>query len=142
MFSRGIEKQHRVVMFNSSKPITIFTKSSMVAQSTITCSKFPAEHSDVFIVNTERISHRTYFTPCSSVSIVNFEHVIAAWDMFKWVLNTHLFYALQVKGSSDLSIKIRYLIQPIMVNLVNLPLVNKSDWLSKSGVQPIKFIET
>ena len=24
---------------------------------------------------------RTYFTPCSSVSIVNFEHVIAGWDI-------------------------------------------------------------
>ena len=23
----------------------------------------------------------TYFTPCSSVSIVNFEHAIAGWDM-------------------------------------------------------------
>ena len=23
----------------------------------------------------------TYFTPCSSVSIVNFEHVIAGWDV-------------------------------------------------------------
>ena len=25
----------------------------------------------------------TYFTPCSSVSIVNFEHVIAGWDIKK-----------------------------------------------------------
>ena len=30
--------------------------------------------SGVFIVNFE-----TYFTPCSSVSIVNFQHVIAGW---------------------------------------------------------------
>ena len=40
--------------------------------------------SSVFIVNVEHILHLTndgefisYFTPCSSVSIVNFEHVIA-----------------------------------------------------------------
>ena len=25
---------------------------------------------------------RAYFTPCSTVSIVNFEHVIAGWDTF------------------------------------------------------------
>ena len=24
-----------------------------------------------------------YITPCSSVSIVNFEHVIAGWDLFE-----------------------------------------------------------
>ena len=35
-------------------------------------------HSHVFIVNC-----RTYFTPCSSVSIVNFEHVIAGWEALK-----------------------------------------------------------
>ena len=28
------------------------------------------------------------FTPCSSVSIVNFEHVIAGWEVFVSVLNT------------------------------------------------------
>ena len=35
----------------------------------------------VFIVNFDRISHL-----CSSVSIVNFEHVIAGWDIsiFSW----------------------------------------------------------
>ena len=32
---------------------------------------------DVFIVNFEHISHL-----CSSVSIVNFEHVIAGWGIF------------------------------------------------------------
>ena len=26
---------------------------------------------------------RTYFTPCSSVSVVNFEHVIADWASIK-----------------------------------------------------------
>ena len=28
----------------------------------------------------------TYFTPCSSVSIVNFEHVNADWEVNHWVL--------------------------------------------------------
>ena len=28
---------------------------------------------------------RTYFTPCSSVSIVNFEHVISDWEPIKLV---------------------------------------------------------
>ena len=32
---------------------------------------FKVNNEDTFIVN---------FTPCSSVSIVNFEHVIAGWD--------------------------------------------------------------
>ena len=27
---------------------------------------------------------QSYFTPCSSVSIVNFEHVIAGWPV-KWI---------------------------------------------------------
>ena len=26
----------------------------------------------------------TYFTPCSSVSIVNFEHVIVSWEAHLW----------------------------------------------------------
>ena len=34
--------------------------------------------SGVFIVNFELFVN--YFTPCSSVSVVNFEHVIAGWD--------------------------------------------------------------
>ena len=34
--------------------------------------------SGVFIVNFE-----TYFTPCSSVYIVNFEHVVAGWATIK-----------------------------------------------------------
>ena len=33
--------------------------------------------SGAFIVNFEHIS--TYFTPCSSISVVNFEHVTAGW---------------------------------------------------------------
>ena len=28
------------------------------------------------------VNFLTYFTPCSSVSIVNFEHVIAGWDIY------------------------------------------------------------
>ena len=33
---------------------------------------------------------RTYFTTCSSVSIVNFEHVIADWETFYMeTLNVH-----------------------------------------------------
>ena len=31
---------------------------------------------------------RTYFTPCSSVSIVNFEHVIAGWDIIDRVTSS------------------------------------------------------
>ena len=30
-------------------------------------------------IKTPERRHRPYFTPCSSVSIVNFEHVIAGW---------------------------------------------------------------
>ena len=39
-----------------------------------------------YIVNFEHISHRVlvflllYFTPCFSVSIADFEHVIAGWE--------------------------------------------------------------
>ena len=33
-------------------------------------------HSGIFIVNFEQISN---FTPCASVLIVNFEHVISGW---------------------------------------------------------------
>ena len=32
------------------------------------------------IRRTTGIQLSTYFTPCSSVSLVNFEHVIAGWD--------------------------------------------------------------
>ena len=41
----------------------------------------------------------TYFTPCYSVSIVNFEHVIAGWvdttfkDWYDWVLEQSSDYA-------------------------------------------------
>ena len=39
--------------------------------------------SGVFIVNFENISHLIYcFKCCSSVSIINFKHVIDGWEMF------------------------------------------------------------
>ena len=40
------------------------------------------------------ILYRTYFTPCSSVSIVNFEHVIANWVEEKFVLSLSAFLLL------------------------------------------------
>ena len=36
----------------------------------------------------------TYFTPCSSVSIVNFEQVIAGWVCCKWILMWNTNFAL------------------------------------------------
>ena len=30
------------------------------------------------------------FTPCSSASIVNFEHAIAGWDTFTQILSEHI----------------------------------------------------
>ena len=41
--------------------------------------------SGVFIIN-----FKTYFTPCSSVSIVNFEHVIAGWDDYYDTSQDHI----------------------------------------------------
>ena len=49
--------------------------------------------SDVFIVN-----FWTYFTPCSSIFIVNFEHVITGWKVYiiegklAWDLDNYDFY--------------------------------------------------
>ena len=40
--------------------------------------------SGAFIVHFEHI-----FTPCSSVSILNFEHVISGWYMFRQLSSTH-----------------------------------------------------
>ena len=42
--------------------------------------------------------YETYFTPCSSVSAINFEHVIADWEIFagksSWSLMKKLAFAL------------------------------------------------
>ena len=37
----------------------------------------------MFKVNNKDNRTRPYFTPCSSVSIVNFEHVNADWEIYK-----------------------------------------------------------
>ena len=34
----------------------------------------------IYLLKVNNRNTRTYFIPCSSVSIVNFEHVIAGWD--------------------------------------------------------------
>ena len=34
----------------------------------------------IYLLKVNNRNTRTYFTPCSSVSIVYFEHVIAGWD--------------------------------------------------------------
>ena len=51
----------------------------------------------MFKVNNKdtRTTPLAYFTPCSSVSIVNFKHVIAGWeDYFFIVFNYFLFYQI------------------------------------------------
>ena len=39
---------------------------------------------------------RTYFTPCSSVSMVNFEHVLAGWDCCYFLRNFASFFNQQL----------------------------------------------
>ena len=34
----------------------------------------------IYLLKVNNRNIRTYFTPCSSVSVVNFEHVTAGWD--------------------------------------------------------------
>ena len=36
----------------------------------------------MFKVNIKDYNNNKYSTPCSTVSIVNFEHAIASWDIF------------------------------------------------------------
>ena len=38
-----------------------------------------------FVVLVSLLLTLTYFTPCSTVSIVNFEHVIAGWVIGNWL---------------------------------------------------------
>ena len=55
------------------------TKSEICSKLTIkTPERRQCRRFGVFTVN-----FLTYFTPCSSVSIVNFEHVIAGWDIYE-----------------------------------------------------------
>ena len=45
---------------------------------------------------------RTYFTPCSSVPIVNFEHVNAGW-VLPLTHFSQVFYCYTLKGSKTIS---------------------------------------
>ena len=68
-----------------------------ISQPAFTCSKLTIKtpkrrqwcRFGVFIVSFEYISHL-----CSSVSIVNFEHVIDVWDMTTFVKNFTWYYSL------------------------------------------------
>ena len=49
-----------------------------------------------------------YFTPCSSVFIVNFEHVIAGWDLPNWVLQLEQYFCgVYLLGSKYFSITLK-----------------------------------
>ena len=53
------------------------TSIEKISQPALTCLKLTIE-------TLEQVKLRTYFTLCSSVSIVNFEHVIAGWDYISY----------------------------------------------------------
>ena len=91
IFSKILQKikigRHFMVKFGSG--LTHFG-----TQPAFTCSKLTIEIFTMsFVKNFTKIVlfwclncyFRTCFTPCSSVSIVNFEHVIAGWEMFNLI---------------------------------------------------------
>ena len=69
--------------------------------------------SGIFIVNFE------HFTPCSSVSIVNFEHVITGCNCFSWIFCRTLLQSCYSKMISPSLTKGEFLFE-ILGNAVNL----------------------
>ena len=51
---------------------------------------FPAEQLHLLRSGVLIVILWTYLTPCSSVFIVNFEHVIASWDNYEYKLDSNL----------------------------------------------------
>ena len=51
-------------------------------QPAFTCSKLTILTLEQGVKNVQSSGIVTYFAPCSSVSIVNFEHIISGWVIF------------------------------------------------------------
>ena len=59
----------------------------------------------MFKVNSKDYNNNKYSTPCSTVSIVNFEHAIASWDIFLITIAINKTFRLSLanlKGKIDL----------------------------------------
>ena len=53
-----------------------------------TCGAIPA---GIYLFKTNNRNTRTYFTPCSRVSFVNFEYVITGWDRYNLHISGQVF---------------------------------------------------
>ena len=69
----------------------------IITQPAITCSKLTTETLEQDVKYVQKLTIKTYFTPCSNVFIVNFEQANAGWVSQKQVLMSSSHFRVQSK---------------------------------------------
>ena len=73
-----------------------------------------------------------YFTPCSSVSIVNFEHVIVDWDVFIYFIVFHFSVTNDFITAANFVTILRFVFPRLFHAMLYWRLVGDVNWSGKT----------